>query len=233
MCGGTLPTSPAMTPFHGLSPRVRGNRLVHHEQPMPRRSIPACAGEPTDAYAVVGQKWVYPRVCGGTTESRSSGAGRQGLSPRVRGNPPAAGHRTGGERSIPACAGEPRITRTGRRPRGVYPRVCGGTPPCHASSSRASGLSPRVRGNPVTADTIPVIPGSIPACAGEPAELAGLPVYRRVYPRVCGGTSAQGLYPGAEQGLSPRVRGNPALYQRRAGRPRSIPACAGEPRRCG
>ena len=51
----------------------------------------------------------------------------------------------------------------------VYPRVCGGTLLEGAILVDATGLSPRVRGNP-------------------PGRVAGTVVMRWVYPRVCGGT---------------------------------------------
>ena len=100
-------------------------------------------------------------------------------------------------------------------------------------------------------------PGSIPACAGEPAASrtrSGMPSF---YPRVCGGTSLWDADTGGYRGLSPRVRGNrtcvpaprssnslcsagePGLSPRvrgnrtrevlQGGTTRSIPACAGEP----
>ena len=91
--------------------------------------------------------------------------------------------------------------------------------------------------------------GSIPACAGEPWKTASTLNCPSVYPRVCGGT--QSSYPPPHwrtglsrvcggtkfirehrphlNGLSPRVRGNLALPRMTAIRPRSIPACAGEP----
>ena len=53
----------------------------------------------------------------------------------------------------------------------------------------------------------------------------------KVYPRVCGGTITPPPTPPPLPGLSPRVRGNqpaPAEHYQCA---RSIPACAGEPRR--
>ena len=50
-----------------------------------------------------------------------------------------------------------------------------------------------------------------------------------VYPRVCGGTWWEGSTASAVCGLSPRVRGNHPHGSRRAVRPGSIPACAGEP----
>ena len=100
------------------------------------------------------------------------------------------------------------------------------------------GLSPRVRGNLSGFLRRGRIDRSIPACAGEPptSRLGELWPHRPVYPRVCGGTSAGfdaqdfahssrsipacAGEPGATSrlmtstecvGLSPRVRGNPAL----------------------
>ena len=52
---------------------------------------------------------------------------------------------------------------------------------------------------------------------------------QRVYPRVCGGTSAGSLSPTDRSGLSPCVRGNPTLQDSVPAVWRSIPACAGEP----
>ena len=70
------------------------------------------------------------------------------------------------------------------------------------------GLSPRVRGNPVSPDNFIFLHGSIPACAGEP--LTGLHdgFSFRVYPRVCGGTLIRIYFRLGGWGLSPRVRGN-------------------------
>ena len=56
---------------HGLSPRVRGNRLANENINASRGSIPACAGEPSGSLFV--------------------GITSVGLSPRVRGNPDGYG----------------------------------------------------------------------------------------------------------------------------------------------
>ena len=50
----------------------------------------------------------------------------------------------------------------------VYPRVCGGTLVGALKRPPGSGLSPRVRGNPVAILVVLPYLGSIPACAGEP-----------------------------------------------------------------
>ena len=152
------------------------------------------------------QRGVYPRVCGGTAVrwSRLMKC-TETVYPRVcGGTTTAAGFAAIAEYgSIPACAGEPQHSKS----------TAGPTP--------TKGLSPRVRGNHDTGVGDGVYPrrgtvmmltnfGSIPACAGEP-------IYRLAVPE-------------GSQGLSPRVRGNPALSSPPATESsRSIPACAGEP----
>ena len=168
-------------------------------------------------------------MCGGTTAAGSQYQSAMGLSPRVRGNLSRAAAYHVNRGSIPACAGEPLSFVTRPPTLTVYPRVCGGTScfPLRRMASR--GLSPRVRGNPWLRSSPAPPQGSIPACAGEPAQAAGRQTMTGVYPRVCGGTLEQDTAYLQARGLSPRVRGN-----RRAGYgasigTRSIPACAGEP----
>ena len=200
-------------PIRGLSPRVRGNLVLH------ARATPGVSG-------------VYPRVCGGTILEEALNLFAIGLSPRVRGNrlfalctflenglsprvrgnpstsaigavgqrsglsPRVRGNRYGFRigvypcRSIPACAGEPRDGDAGASQQRVYPRVCGGTYDRHRTTRLRRGLSPRVRGNPNLRGGGSYGLGSIPACAGEPIMEAWEPVAYTT-------------------GLSPRVRGNP------------------------
>ena len=77
----------------------------------------------------------------------------------------------------------------------------------------------------------PRVVGSIPACAGEAIGRNTKPGVGKVYPRVCGGSRARRGLAHLGRGLSPRVRGKPALAICRCAAPRSIPACAGEARR--
>ena len=53
-------------------------------------------------------------------------------------------------RSIPACAGEPVVPVVSYLMTWVYPRVCGGAPAGAAEFDPATGLSPRVRGEPAS-----------------------------------------------------------------------------------
>ena len=172
---------------------------------------------------------VYPRVCGGTHRRSHSRHCSTGLSPRVRGNPRSVFFNLYWLRSIPACAGEPPRAYPIAAAWRVYPRVCGGTLAAQPSPSDGPGLSPRVRGNPLTAIVTWRIDGSIPACAGEPLPVQHISRQGGVYPRVCGGTRHWTPSATSSSGLSPRVRGNPFRQIQNPAAPRSIPACAGEP----
>ena len=154
---------------------------------------------------------VYPRVCGGTDDHGHQAGDREGLSPRVRGNPEFVSCDRLALGSIPACAGEPQSERISYGDERVYPRVCGGTPDADGLNIKERGLSPRVRGNlnllarrRRTPGSIPRVRGnhdvhsfeqrhkrSIPACAGEPFSPFILESLLQVYPRVCGGTNTQ------------------------------------------
>ena len=109
--------------------------------------------------------------------------------------------------------------------------MCGGTSTVHSSGLPSPGLSPRVRGNRLHRRAPSRASRSIPACAGEPTSGTMSPALMGVYPRVCGGTSPECADRAATWGLSPRVRGNRLRRPRGAAGLRSIPACAGEPRR--
>ena len=154
-----------------------------------------------------------------------------GLSPRVRGNRLCRPSPSSPQGSIPACAGEPSIREGKRQPEEVYPRVCGGTIGSTRRRTFVNGLSPRVRGNLAVSQPATSSRRSIPACAGEPPSVQHGAVSQRVYPRVCGGTVRGRIYIPHRHGLSPRVCGNLTALTRSAVPPRSIPACAGEPRR--
>ena len=196
---------PAVT---GLSPRVRGNRPAGIPGKMCRRSIPACAGEPTSWCGPVRPVRVYPRVCGGTSTTVRCRWIMRGLSPRVRGN--RSHRRTAPARigSIPACAGEPCSRSRISWLSGVYPRVCGGTADGMPNYFHRMGLSPRVRGNLLARCPEWGNARSIPACAGEPCTWHFRTAPCRVYPRVCGGTEQRLEVADVAEGLSPRVRGN-------------------------
>ena len=229
VCGGTRSVWSRLSGAPGLSPRVRGNRRAASPPACNPGSIPACAGEPSGRLAGGARSRVYPRVCGGTSEVRIAQPRVIGLSPRVRGNPLALIGQALLDGSIPACAGEPSFFDVRDEPQGVYPRVCGGTNLRVALPPAPSGLSPRVRGNRPVRAPARALPGSIPACAGEPCQPPRGGAVDEVYPRVCGGTLHLQMPVPPIRGLSPRVRGNPDGAGNPTPKGGSIPACAGEP----
>ena len=232
VCGGTGPRQSTPAPVNGLSPRVRGNLSQSNRFDCRCGSIPACAGEPIRRLRLPCPPSVYPRVCGGTMIASRGSAAHSGLSPRVRGNRATFRPILQIVGSIPACAGEPIIVWSTAGVIGVYPRVCGGTLHAAPPDLRPRGLSPRVRGNPPHYLLSGPEWRSIPACAGEPNVMSEGVIEPSVYPRVCGGTCAEGNRHGRQGGLSPRVRGNPMLSRNVTLFSRSIPACAGEPQAC-
>ena len=85
--GGTRKPNIKLSHASGLSPRVRGNRRFDIHCGLLTGSIPARTGEPYQyAYSDQSDK-VYPRAYGGTAVRLIGPAGKEGLSPRVRGNP--------------------------------------------------------------------------------------------------------------------------------------------------
>ena len=186
-CGGTEVPEAGIYEVQGLSPRLRGNLRSIWPGQQRNRSIPAPAGEPDLGQLCGAKDRVYPRACGGTCSTMVISYSREGLSPRLRGNPPQPALALRVPGSIPAPAGEPTLPAECCEWRAVYPRACGGTIlPC-TKAKTISGLSPRLRGNR-RGDPVQIhLRGSIPAPAGEPLQNPAWHPRRRVYPRACGG----------------------------------------------
>ena len=168
-------------------------------------------------------------MCGGTGTTDVTDTRRKGLSPRVRGHRFQGKRTIHNPRSIPACAGAPTCCGSSECREWVYPRVCGGTQPLGMKILSRSGLSPRVRGHPLTLARFLSLRRSIPACAGAPFYVRFQGSLPRVYPRVCGGTDLIQLRLVPPKGLSPRVRGHHEQLRQQLNAAGSIPACAGAP----
>ena len=229
MCGAAHAVGDDVVYTPGLSPRVRGSPASCSFKSTIARSIPACAGQPP-MDRMGHKKWrVYPRVCGAAQRCPLCICPPVGLSPRVRGSRAIFVVAHPRIRSIPACAGQPAITWTIKTAKEVYPRVCGAAGAVFSDPDNDAGLSPRVRGSPITLRSATSTSRSIPACAGQPPIFTQWGRLEQVYPRVCGAAAGAFERTGLHNGLSPRVRGS--LGQRR-GDPScsgSIPACAGQP----
>ena len=154
-----------------------------------------------------------------------------GLSPRGRGNLLVQPQQDLEAGSIPAWAGQPWPYSSSVRYPGVYPRVGGATSGLSVTLPFASGLSPRGRGNRLSATTSYDVRGSIPAWAGQPLTSACRARWQWVYPRVGGATGGIAVGSRDPMGLSPRGRGNPHPVYHPPASCGSIPAWAGQPLR--
>ena len=211
----------------GPSPRVRGTHRPRQTHLRGDRSIPACAGNTRASTTATRSPTVHPRVCGEHTAPCRMSGGIVGPSPRVRGTLDRAALDTGVVRSIPACAGNTRLSPGSGHAPSVHPRVCGEHTASRALSFACSGPSPRVRGTPDDAVDNRVPRRSIPACAGNTPRRCPPRAPRSVHPRVCGEHHDRPRsWPGSS-GPSPRVRGTRWCPRRPRPQPRSIPACAG------
>ncbi len=92
----------------GSSPRVRGTRGELNRKSNRLRFIPACAGNTTLGIKSFYRATVHPRVCGEHGYKPPSRPQLNGSSPRVRGTLTATNNTCGGNRFIPACAGNTR-----------------------------------------------------------------------------------------------------------------------------
>ena len=139
-----------------------------------------------------------------------------GLSPRTRGNPTRGRSRCWPCWSIPANAGEPVAAVVTSRAMEVYPRERGGTGRRCTRTRNGWGLSPRTRGNRLSAHA---------AKNG-----AALNVCSFRLPKTCSfrlPLTARRACP--VRGLSPRTRGNREIDKHTFRDSGSIPANAGEP----
>ena len=188
MGGATKNLPDGNIPITGLSPRGRGNRWLPMADRFLTRSIPAWAGQPSALFHIASNLPVYPRVGGATRAFEGIYPQPIGLSPRGRGNRTVKTGRLHCLRSIPAWAGQP--GHGGRVAIGtkVYPRVGGATGSSAAIWLTVRGLSPRGRGNRSFVKYLAQYLRSIPAWAGQPYHLDGLPTWLTVYPRVGGAT---------------------------------------------
>jgi len=149
------------------------------------------------------------------------------ISPRVRGTGRGRHGRGGGDRFIPACAGNG--SRRGGHPGmlPVHPRVCGERFERGGFVDGGVGSSPRVRGTGRLVGCIEIPGRFIPACAGNGPARTTRRRRRPVHPRVCGERFLESRLSATCAGSSPRVRGTGAGPVPRGEGARFIPACAG------
>ncbi len=191
----------------GSSPRARGT----HKGPIYRvrvaRFIPACAGNTWWQRRQIRWPSVHPRVRGEHHAVTCVRGSYTGSSPRARGTRMLSGWGI----SCPS----------------VHPRVRGEHISALFFVSSRRGSSPRARGTRDEPGVKIRIHRFIPACAGNTCIRRLTISPAAVHPRVRGEHANGNPAPRDMRGSSPRARGTLPLVVRVPGKPRFIPACAG------
>ena len=213
----------------GLSPLARGNQCCKRCLTVTLGPIPARAGQPPADSAGAAGKGAYPRSRGATPYPHRFFPYVPGLSPLARGNRHPHQQHEPAPGPIPARAGQPKLQQTRHSGRRAYPRSRGATANQQIMQARMQGLSPLARGNPAMPLETLIVPGPIPARAGQP----GMPEPFRsmlwAYPRSRGATSESPPPGKRDAGLSPLARGNQRSARNQTRPVGPIPARAGQP----
>ncbi len=146
----------------------------------------------------------------------------------MRGKPCQFGIRSLARRIIPARAGQTRACAVVGQQASDHPRACGANRGRGVFASCASGSSPRVRGKRRGAGHRYDVARIIPARAGQTAPNPIGRGHGSDHPRACGANFLDRWTTFFLFGSSPRVRGKPIARLPAAGRPRIIPARAGQ-----
>ncbi len=219
----------AASAVEGRSPRARGSRFKLGLCRLRAGSIPACAGQPANAYWLGLLTRVDPRVRGAAAVSVAPTPKVPGRSPRARGSPHHHAAAAADPGSIPACAGQPLARPSAAPSTWVDPRVRGAASRRPRPRHTRAGRSPRARGSLDLGVGVVTEQRSIPACAGQPRQLLLVGGNYRVDPRVRGAATGRCSRWSAGGGRSPRARGSLQELDPPGEGHRSIPACAGQP----
>ena len=140
---------------------------------------------------------------------------------------------SGTRRIIPAHAGQTSPCQVTTRRVLDHPRACGANSIATIMKGVTAGSSPRMRGKPRLKATGVQPQRIIPAHAGQTSKSADLLNRSPDHPRACGANVHAPLIWFMVFGSSPRMRGKPSVYVRRAVKLRIIPAHAGQTRQDG
>ncbi len=152
-----------------------------------------------------------------------------GRSPHARRSRTQYGCRAWARRSISACAEEPRSQPRHHASEQVDLRMRGGARAPRSGVGGLSGRSPHARRSRVRLGRPAAIPGSISACAEEPAGLRLGAVAYWVDLRMRGGAQPWCPFVSPGAGRSPHARRSHAVGRAEEAEVGSISACAEEP----
>ena len=207
---------------------MRGKLKLSLRQFVACRIIPAHAGQTSPSGPHPRAAPDHPRACGANEASVAAASHLAGSSPRMRGKRDEFTGVLIQRRIIPAHAGQTPARLPVRYCKTDHPRACGANQPFRTERGAQHGSSPRMRGKLEFGFYGVLYCRIIPAHAGQTAEKLSDHLNETDHPRACG-ANVSALQLGADKrGLSPRMRGKPAVSNR-AWRPtRIIPAHAGQ-----
>ncbi len=170
----------------------------------------------------------HPRAGGENRRAGADAAPVPGSSPRGRGKRRPEGRGRGGRRLIPARAGKTRSFIRKADASAAHPRAGGENLRARRPRARRLGSSPRGRGKPSMASSVPMPARLIPARAGKTRSDHGRRDRARAHPRAGGENSRRARFSEGGRGSSPRGRGKPAVVSQCQDGDRLIPARAGK-----
>ncbi|PKU88478.1 hypothetical protein CQR46_1579 [Bifidobacterium pseudolongum subsp. globosum] len=194
------------------------------------RIIPAHAGQTSGSH--VGNEAVsdHPRACGANIPTRGASNNARGSSPRMRGKLVHRLGGDGGDRIIPAHAGQTFFASSALIAITDHPRACGANPHAPTGGRRRGGSSPRMRGKLASGYPDARKTRIIPAHAGQTCSHLPKDSKTTDHPRACGANCGMCQATACGNGSSPRMRGKLRHVPSDRLRQRIIPAHAGQTR---
>ena len=214
----------------GSSPHARGTPTCRALALRSGGIIPACAGNTPRQYPLPRPARDHPRMRGEHQVLRHRSSSSLGSSPHARGTHLYDRLRRFGPGIIPACAGN--TDKPNRMPEKFrdHPRMRGEHVDRILLFSCARGSSPHARGTHPVHIRPRMVPGIIPACAGNTAAVSAVTCVVRDHPRMRGEHFIIHAHRGSYRGSSPHARGTPVVDAEIVDQLGIIPACAGNTR---
>ena len=167
MCGECAVSAITAACRFGSSPHVRGTPCEDDGSVPARRFIPACAGNASRPAAGSRPCAVHPRMRGERQRENDHAPRDDGSSPHARGTLHIVSVDLGGNRFIPACAGNAAHHAHNPSLDSVHPRMRGERTPNGKVSCCETGSSPHARGTRAVIWYAIRQFRFIPACAGN------------------------------------------------------------------
>ena len=212
---------------NGSSPQARGTHDWRFWARPNQRLIPAGAGNTCPPSCAARSRAAHPRRRGEHSSDIQEGHEDLGSSPQARGTRVHVRRRHGGDRLIPAGAGNTTAPRMWTRQQTAHPRRRGEHPSNSSQDRPSNGSSPQARGTREARGVSHAPHRLIPAGAGNTHPSAPSQRRRSAHPRRRGEHCNASTPATTHSGSSPQARGTRGQRRHRRDPGRLIPAGAG------